>query len=138
MPRGKAAAGVTSRRRTGHVRPGMVEDGEEQPVIRSDRVRRQIANDIITGVLRPGQELDEMKLAKTFNVSRTPVREALRQLAAAQPERGGVQDYAFENGRNVRGYGGAGRFLRKTCCEAHDPGRAGQSQGDSPPYATLH
>jgi DNA-binding GntR family transcriptional regulator len=53
------------------------------PVIRSDRVRRQIADQIISGVLRPGQELDEQSLAQAFNVSRTPVREALRQLAAA-------------------------------------------------------
>jgi len=43
----------------------------------------QIADQIISGALRPGQELDEKKLAEAFNVSRTPVREALRQLAAA-------------------------------------------------------
>jgi DNA-binding GntR family transcriptional regulator len=59
------------------------EEGGAAPVIRSDRVRRQIADQIISGVLRPGQELDEKKLAEAFNVSRTPVREALRQLAAA-------------------------------------------------------
>ena len=53
------------------------------PIIRSDHVRRQIADQIISGALRPGQELDEKKLAEAFNVSRTPVREALRQLAAA-------------------------------------------------------
>lgn len=58
-------------------------EGRGAPVIRSDRVRRQIADQIISGVLRPGQELDEKKLAEAFNVSRTPVREALRQLAAA-------------------------------------------------------
>jgi DNA-binding GntR family transcriptional regulator len=58
-------------------------EGGDGPVIRSDRVRRQIADQIISGVLRPGQELDEKKLAQAFNVSRTPVREALRQLAAA-------------------------------------------------------
>lgn len=52
--------------------------------ILSDRVRREIADRIISGELRPGQELDEKKLAETFNVSRTPVREALRQLAAAK------------------------------------------------------
>lgn len=55
----------------------------DAPIIRSDRVRRQIADQIISGVLRPGEELDEKKLAEAFNVSRTPVREALRQLAAA-------------------------------------------------------
>ena len=53
------------------------------PIIRSDHVRRQIADQIISGALRPGQQLDEKKLAEAFNVSRTPVREALRQLAAA-------------------------------------------------------
>src|SRR5947209_20309947 len=58
-------------------------EGGDSPVIRSDRVRRQIADQIISGALRPGQELDEKKLADAFNVSRTPVREALRQLAAA-------------------------------------------------------
>jgi DNA-binding GntR family transcriptional regulator len=59
------------------------QEGGDSPVIRSDRVRRQIADQIISGALRPGQELDEKKLAEAFNVSRTPVREALRQLAAA-------------------------------------------------------
>lgn len=59
------------------------DDGENR-LIRSDRVRREIADQIISGSLRPGQELDEKKLAEAFNVSRTPVREALRQLAAAK------------------------------------------------------
>jgi DNA-binding GntR family transcriptional regulator len=59
------------------------QEGGDSPVIRSDRVRRQIADQIISGALRPGQELDEKKLAEAFSVSRTPVREALRQLAAA-------------------------------------------------------
>ncbi|HEY1363030.1 MAG TPA: GntR family transcriptional regulator [Xanthobacteraceae bacterium] len=59
------------------------DDSGARPAIRSDRVRREIADQIISGVLRPGQELDEKKLAEGFNVSRTPVREALRQLAAA-------------------------------------------------------
>jgi DNA-binding GntR family transcriptional regulator len=54
------------------------------PLTRSDRVRRQIADQIISGMLKPGQELDEKTLAEAFNVSRTPVREALRQLAASK------------------------------------------------------
>lgn len=56
---------------------------DDVPRIQSDRIRREIADQIICGVLRPGQELDEKTLAEAFNVSRTPVREALRQLAAA-------------------------------------------------------
>ena len=35
---------------------------------------------IITGVLKPGEKIVDSELAKRFNVSRTPVREALRQL----------------------------------------------------------
>jgi DNA-binding GntR family transcriptional regulator len=64
------------------VRPRKPEAGDG-PRIQSDRIRRQIADQIISGALRPGQELDEKTLAEAFNVSRTPVREALRQLAAA-------------------------------------------------------
>lgn len=56
---------------------------EAGPLTRSDRVRRRLADQIISGALKPGQPLDEKALAKTFNVSRTPVREALRQLAAS-------------------------------------------------------
>src|SRR4051812_7428965 len=50
---------------------------------RTDRVRRQLAEDVIPGVLKPGRLLDEKELAQAFQVSRTPVREALRQLAAS-------------------------------------------------------
>ncbi len=56
---------------------------DEGPLTRSDRVRRGLADQIISGVLKPGQPLDEKALAETFKVSRTPVREALRQLAAS-------------------------------------------------------
>ena len=61
----------------------------------ADRVRRSIANEIISGALRPGWHLDEKALADRFKVSRTPVREALRQLAASdlvewRPHQGAV------------------------------------------------
>jgi DNA-binding GntR family transcriptional regulator len=56
----------------------------EGPLTRSDRVRRRLADQIISGELKPGQQLDEKALAEAFNVSRTPVREALRQLAASE------------------------------------------------------
>ena len=35
------------------------------------------------GALLPGAALDETELARRFSVSRTPVREAIRQLAAS-------------------------------------------------------
>jgi DNA-binding GntR family transcriptional regulator len=73
---------ATMTRPSSRLRARKPENGEGSP-IRSDRVRRQIADQIISGALRPGQELDEKTLADAFKVSRTPVREALRQLAAA-------------------------------------------------------
>jgi len=44
------------------------------------RLYETLAEQIITGVLKPGQRLDERDLAERFEVSRTPVREALRGL----------------------------------------------------------
>lgn len=40
----------------------------------------KIQKDILTGKLKPGQKLTEQELCRTYGVSRTPVREALRQL----------------------------------------------------------
>ncbi len=47
----------------------------------SDYVYHQLRNQIITKKLRAGQRLPEITLAKQLDVSRTPVREALRRLA---------------------------------------------------------
>ena len=68
------------------------------PVLRKTRaeeLRAQLADDIVRGTLAPGQTLDEMELARRFGVSRTPVREAIRQLAASglvetRPHRGAL------------------------------------------------
>lgn len=43
----------------------------------------QLADEIVRGVLAPGATLDELTLARRFAVSRTPVREAIRLLAAS-------------------------------------------------------
>jgi DNA-binding GntR family transcriptional regulator len=56
---------------------------------------RAIADGIVTGMLHPGEKLDEATLAARFEVSRTPVREALRQLSAMglvdrRPNRGAI------------------------------------------------
>jgi DNA-binding GntR family transcriptional regulator len=45
-----------------------------------EQMVRAIADMIVTGVLLPGEKLDEVTLASRFEVSRTPVREALREL----------------------------------------------------------
>nr|WP_244598732.1 GntR family transcriptional regulator [Rhizobium tubonense] len=45
-----------------------------------EQVVRAVADLIVTGEMQPGERLDELSLAVRFEVSRTPVREALRQL----------------------------------------------------------
>jgi DNA-binding GntR family transcriptional regulator len=49
----------------------------------ANRLRAEITDDIVSGALAPGVALDETELARRFDVSRTPVREAIRLLAAA-------------------------------------------------------
>lgn len=66
-----------------------------ESMLLSERIRITLAQEIATGVLAGGAVLDEQVLASRFGVSRTPVREALRQLAAVemidtQPRRGAV------------------------------------------------
>lgn len=55
-------------------------------IVQSERLRDQIykliRDDLRTGVLAPGERLVEVSLAKKLGVSRTPVREALFQLAS--------------------------------------------------------
>jgi DNA-binding GntR family transcriptional regulator len=62
---------------------------------RAGRVRELIEEGIVTGRFPPGMRLDETALAQRFEVSRTPLREALFQLASAgmvemTPRRGTV------------------------------------------------
>jgi DNA-binding GntR family transcriptional regulator len=67
-----------------HVRPN-----------RATEVTRALEQDILEGLLRPGDRLDERQLSERFGLSRTPIREALLQLAASglassEPRRGTV------------------------------------------------
>ncbi|QRM56106.1 GntR family transcriptional regulator [Sinorhizobium sp. BG8] len=60
-----------------------------------EQMVRAIADMIVTGQIQPGEKLDENSLASRFDVSRTPVREALRELGAMglvdrQPNRSAV------------------------------------------------
>ncbi len=60
---------------------------------RADRLADEIAASVLSGEFKPGLRLDEKTLAERYAVSRTPVREALRQLASTglidiKPRRG--------------------------------------------------
>lgn len=62
---------------------------------RAEEIRQLLAEEIVRGRLPPGIQLDETDIARKFGVSRTPVREAIRQLEAtglaeARPRRGAV------------------------------------------------
>lgn len=50
---------------------------------RSDDMAHRLESEILNGTLPPGTRLDEHSLARRFSVSRTPVREALRQLVSS-------------------------------------------------------
>ena len=61
----------------------------------AERIRASLAEAIVRGEIGPGVALDEATIAEKFEVSRTPVREAIRQLEAigfaeARPHRGAV------------------------------------------------
>lgn len=62
---------------------------------RAEGLRQRLEREIFSGALIPGERLDESGLARRFGVSRTPVREALLQLASAgliemRPRQGAV------------------------------------------------
>ncbi len=63
------------------------------PVTIADTIAQQLADQILTGELTPGERIEEKRVTEQFGVSRTPVRDALRQLAATglvaiKPHRG--------------------------------------------------
>lgn len=60
-----------------------------------DAVSKRIADEIVLGHFAPGTRLEEVMLAEHFKVSRTPIREALKQLAIMglvdyRPNRGSI------------------------------------------------
>lgn len=61
----------------------MYDRAEAPPASRTDFVLESIKEAILNGKLKPGQALVETDLAATLNVSKTPVREALKTLAGS-------------------------------------------------------
>ena len=52
----------------------------KKPSTLSNDVFKQIRDDIVEGVIQQGQKIVEVNLAKQYNISRGPLREALHQL----------------------------------------------------------
>jgi DNA-binding GntR family transcriptional regulator len=57
--------------------------GSHGAVTLSDQIFNALVGDILSGVIEPGVRLDEPSICRKFNVSRTPIREALRRLNGA-------------------------------------------------------
>lgn len=62
---------------------------------RATAIVQALEQDILAGVLKPGDRLDERQLGERFGLSRTPIREALLRLTASglalsEPRRGTV------------------------------------------------
>ena len=61
-------------------------------------VLARLQEDILTGHMRPGEKIIEQRLCERYGASRTPVREALRQL-----ELDGLVEYILNRGYFVIG-----------------------------------
>ena len=62
---------------------------------KADDIARELEDEIVSGAIAPGAVLRQESLSERFDVSRTPVREALRRLAA-------LGLVSFEPNRGVR------------------------------------
>ncbi len=119
----------------------------------ADDVCRRIADEIVLGNFAPGSRLDEVSLAARFSVSRTPIREALKQLAImglvdTRPNRGSVVaelsvdqlDQMFEAIGELEAACARHAALRMTeadrahMLELHAEGRAAMQTGDIDRY----
>jgi DNA-binding GntR family transcriptional regulator len=72
---------------------GSLRHTELEGLTQTERLAEAIAESVLSGEFQPGLRLDESMLAERFGVSRTPVREALRQLTSTglidvKPRRG--------------------------------------------------
>lgn len=92
----------------------------------ADQVADSIVEGIAAGILAPGQKVVEAELAKQLQVSRVPVREALKILEAqgivvSRPHRG-VQVASFDDRKTEQIYEvrvGLERIAARDACERH-------------------
>lgn len=76
-----------------------LEESAQPPQSRTAYVLARLKADLDNGVLNPGQQLRQTAIAKLYGVSPTPVREALRILAAD-----GTITYTTHRGATVRDF----------------------------------
>lgn len=81
----------------GKIMNGTSKDSDDAPKSRARDLLHKLEEEIFLGKLQPGTRLDEKLLAERFNVSRTPVREALWHLASS-----GLVDIRRHQGAIVR------------------------------------
>lgn len=135
--------------------PDSSRTNEQRPLV--VHLVAEIEADILEGRLRPGQRLEEVALSKKYAVSRTPIREALRQLAAtrlvelqprlgavvARPTAGEVIEL-FEVVAELEGIAAslaAQRLLatdREAISQAHDACRLSARGGDAEAYYRIN
>ena len=60
--------------------PEWYKAGEERAVTIADKVFAQIQRAIVEGAIPPGSKISEPELARTYGISRGPLREAIRRL----------------------------------------------------------
>lgn len=123
----------------------------------AQEVYTRLANDIVMGQFVPGVRLDEAMLAERFAVSRTPVREALKQLAVTglvvyRPNRGSIVasmteaqvNQMFEAIGELEAACAHHAALRMSAQERtqlrdiHTAGRVAMHANDAPAYDTLN
>jgi DNA-binding GntR family transcriptional regulator len=85
MKKGKNQPHGSAEPANGDTRTAALPDGKQRPraQTRSQDLAQLLESEILGGAMLPGARLDEQTLATKFGVSRTPVREALRQLASS-------------------------------------------------------
>jgi DNA-binding GntR family transcriptional regulator len=74
--------------------------------LRSDEVYERLREEIVKGRMRPNERLVEVELAERLGVSRTPIRESLKRLAADGLIHGGrhhlvVREHAADDVREI-------------------------------------
>ena len=52
----------------------------EKPLTLRERIVDFIKDSVVSGRLKPGERVPEQEIAESFGISRTPIREAFRQL----------------------------------------------------------